>query len=82
MSTQNLIAGLQLTQLYRYKNDTNETRANDGVIFINATHKQLSKEHINNMIELGFCQEHSRLGSNKSFTVDDYRWDIAWRFYT
>lgn len=82
MSTQNLIAGLQLTQLYRDKEDTTETGANHDVIYIFATDKPLSKEHIQSMLDLGFHQEYEGLDYNEDFKVDDYRADESWHFYT
>ena len=57
MTTQNIIAGLQLTQLYRNRKDTFATGADHDVIYIYATDRPLSEEHVNTMIDLGFHQE-------------------------
>ena len=77
MTTQNIIAGLQLTQLYRNRKDTFATGADHDVIYIYATDRPLSEEHVNTMIDLGFHQEFH----GAEFTSMDYRPDESWRYH-
>jgi len=82
MSTKEIISGLETLLPYYSNIDGFHTGAEHDVLYAYPTENTLPEDVIKKMIALGWHQEYDDRDCSEDFSVDDYRTDESWVYYT